>query len=92
MKEKTNWPSSYKERDKIVVSVINEKKTNRRLPIRKKPEFVDFLKRSTDPRPRGRYRDALQMQNVFRRVRGGVFKKNQTKFTPGKTSMRARAA
>ncbi|MBB02922.1 MAG: serine/threonine protein kinase [Rubinisphaera brasiliensis] len=56
------------------------------------PEFVDFLKRSTDPRPRGRYRDALQMQNVFRRVRGGVFKKNQTKFTPGKTSMRARAA
>ncbi|WP_237227172.1 serine/threonine protein kinase [Rubinisphaera sp. JC750] len=56
------------------------------------PEFVDFLKRSTDPRPRARYRDAIHMQNVFRRVRGGVFKKNQTKFTPGKTSMRARAA
>jgi len=56
------------------------------------PEFVDFLKRATDPRPRDRYRDAIHMQNVYRRVRMGVLRKGQGKLSTSKTTLRARAA
>ncbi|MEZ6066964.1 MAG: serine/threonine-protein kinase [Planctomycetaceae bacterium] len=40
-----------------------------RLKNRVPPELIQFLKRSIDPLPRHRYRDAEQMLNVFRKVR-----------------------
>ncbi|MCA8988324.1 MAG: serine/threonine protein kinase [Planctomycetaceae bacterium] len=43
--------------------------------------FVEFLERSIDPRPRGRFRDAIHMQNVFRKVRLGVLRKHNLPVT-----------
>jgi len=41
------------------------------------PEFIDFVARSIDPLPRGRYRDALHLQNAFRKARTSVMRKHQ---------------
>lgn len=63
-----------------------------RLRKRVTPEFIEFLKRATDPRPRGRFRDAIHMYNVFRRVRLGVLRKEQTKLTAPRNLLRYKAA
>ncbi|WP_339743247.1 serine/threonine-protein kinase [uncultured Rubinisphaera sp.] len=54
--------------------------------------FVEFLERSIDPRPRGRFRDAIHMQNVFRRVRLGVLRKHNLPATTPRNVLTNRAA
>ncbi|MCG6154576.1 serine/threonine protein kinase [Rubinisphaera sp. ICM_H10] len=54
--------------------------------------FVEFLERSIDPRPRGRFRDAMHMQNVFRRVRLEVLRKHQLPATTPRNVVTNRAA
>ncbi len=63
-----------------------------RLRKRTTPDFVEFLKRATDPRPRGRYRDAQHMLNVYRRVRQGVLRKEQNKSSQARNVLKFRAA
>lgn len=42
---------------------------HRRLRARLTPDFIEFLRRSIDPNPRNRFRDALHMRNVFARLK-----------------------
>ncbi len=63
-----------------------------RLRKRVTPEFVDFLKRSIDPRPRGRFRDAIHMHNVYRKIKISMLRREQSKLTTPKNILRIRAA
>ncbi|MBL4886529.1 MAG: serine/threonine protein kinase [Planctomycetaceae bacterium] len=56
------------------------------------PEFVNFLRKATDPAPKGRYRDAIHMLNVFRRVKSGVIRKKQITMPANRMILQYRAA
>ncbi len=64
------------------------------LRVRRKvtPEFVEFLRRSIDPVPKGRYRDAMHMLNVFRKVKQGVIRQKKLTLPTNRMILQYRAA
>lgn len=55
-------------------------------------DFIDFLRRAIDPAPKGRFRDAMHMLNVFRKVKSGVIRKRQLSIPSNRMILQYKAA